>query len=188
MCAKHPDNKGMQAISQTLKPGMKAREPRRKILIHARMRVDGAWADVCLRDISSRGLLAMTASAPPRGTYVEIFRASIVIVGRVVWSNDRRFGVHTQERLNILAVIGEASKTGSSSNPGAATVVERRSDPSRLTGAAVAERLERSRQISSAAQFSMLAAASLVAAVTVGTMVHDSLKQSLSAVSSHLVK
>lgn len=61
------------------------------------MRVEGRWTDVCIRDISSRGLLVQAAVAPVRGDYIEIFRADRAIVGRVVWNKDRRFGVQTQD-------------------------------------------------------------------------------------------
>lgn len=90
---------------------MKPREARRKVLIKARMRRDNGWSDVCIRDISSRGLMLQAASAPARGSVVEVTRGRHMIIARVVWTNGQRFGVNTQERLNVDAIIAEPDLT-----------------------------------------------------------------------------
>jgi len=61
--------------------------------------------EVCIRDISSRGLMLQGAAPPPRGTYVEIVGAEQTIVGCVIWSKDRRFGVRTRDRIDVSAAI-----------------------------------------------------------------------------------
>jgi hypothetical protein len=83
-----------------------AREPRRKVLIRATMRAGGPKTDVCIRDISSRGLMAQAGTPPPRGTYVDLDCAGHQIVGLVVWRRERRFGIQTRERINVAAVAG----------------------------------------------------------------------------------
>ena len=82
-----------------------AREDRRKVLIRAQLCAGGPQIDVCIRDVSSRGLLAQASQPPPRGTYVELFHGSAEVVGRVVWRKDRRFGVQSRERINVAALI-----------------------------------------------------------------------------------
>src|SRR5690606_30114952 len=84
----------------------KAREPRRQVILPARMRVGGQWCDVRIRNVSSRGLMAQGEDAPQTGTYVEIRRADQVVIGRTVWRNGDRFGVRTQDQLNVEALLG----------------------------------------------------------------------------------
>lgn len=157
------------------------------MLIQARMRVDGKWVDVRIRNVSSRGLLVQSAAPPPRGSYVEIFKARHTIVARVVWSNDQRFGIHTRERLDVGALVGEAAKAGTAS-PEARPPSERRSDPRRLTGAQVSQRLERSRRISNAIEFGALVACGAIAAVITVSTVYETLSRPFQKVSSSLLK
>jgi hypothetical protein len=81
-----------------------AREPRRKVMIRAMMRADGPRTDVCVRDISSRGLMIQASAPPPRGTYVDIDCAGHQIVGIVVWHRGHRFGVNSCERIDVPAL------------------------------------------------------------------------------------
>jgi hypothetical protein len=83
-----------------------AREPRRKVLIRATMRAGGPKADVCIRDISSRGLMVQAGTPPARGTYVDLDCAGHQIVGLVIWRRERRFGIQTRERINVAALAG----------------------------------------------------------------------------------
>ena len=86
---------------------MKPREPRRKVMLKARLRVGAAWRDACILDLSSRGLM-IQASEPLRGgSYIEMRRGRHVIVARVMWSNDRRCGLLTQDPLPTDALIAE---------------------------------------------------------------------------------
>lgn len=55
---------------------MKPRELRRKVLISARMRTGASWGDVCLLNLSSRGVLAQAAVPPPKGAYIEVRRGT----------------------------------------------------------------------------------------------------------------
>ena len=94
-----------------------AREPRRKVMIRAAMRAEGPPLDVCVRDISSRGLMIQTRTPPPRGTYIQIECAGHVIVGIVVWRRDHRFGVNTCERIDAAALARERAPTIASPRP-----------------------------------------------------------------------
>lgn len=82
-----------------------AREDRHKVLIRAQMCVGGPPIDVCIRDVSSRGLLVQASEPPPRGAYVELVYGSAEVVGRVIWRKDRRFGIQSRERINVPALI-----------------------------------------------------------------------------------
>jgi hypothetical protein len=83
-----------------------AREPRRKVLIRATMRAGGPRTDVCIRDISSRGMMVQAGAPPPRGTFVDLDCAGHQVVGLVIWRRERRFGVQTRDRINVHALAG----------------------------------------------------------------------------------
>ena len=85
---------------------------RRQVFLKARMRIQTRWCDVCIRNISSRGLLIHSDLPMNRGAYIEVRRGRHVIVGRVAWSNDNEFGAQTQDRLQIDAIIAEPDQSG----------------------------------------------------------------------------
>ena len=72
------------------------------------MLAGAAWSDVCIVNLSSRGAGLQCACPPVRGTYVEIRRGSHVLVGQVMWSAGHRFGVRTQDRLAVNAIIANS--------------------------------------------------------------------------------
>jgi len=164
---------------------MKPRETRRRVIIQARMRHDGGWRDVCIRNISSRGMLLQAATAPARGSYIEIFRARHVIIGRVVWSKDRRFGVQTQDRMDIEALVqppapGAGNCRRASDRPDAA--------PATCETAAVTiqRRLDRSRRLSAAFQFGLFVISAGTAAVVAVGAVHNVLAEPMNRISAAL--
>lgn len=71
------------------------------------MRVGAAWSDVCLLNLSSRGALAQSAIAPPKGAYLEVRRGSHVIVARVMWAEKDRFGICTQDPIRVDQLISD---------------------------------------------------------------------------------
>lgn len=79
-------------------------EPRVRAMVRARMTDNAGQRDVCLVDISTRGLLATTAQPPTRGEIVEIKVGNSSIVGQVRWASDRRFGLALRERVSVAAV------------------------------------------------------------------------------------
>lgn len=93
---------------------MKAREPRHKVLVRARMHAGGGWHDTCILNVSSRGLLLQAAAPPAKGTYLEIRRGPHVIMARVVWTKSHRFGVKTQDVVRLDAITGEAGQAAKS--------------------------------------------------------------------------
>jgi len=146
------------------------------------MRAGLAWADACIRNISSRGLLVQAQEAPLPGTYIEIRRGTHVIIGRVVWRKAGQFGVHTQEGLDLEAIIDEADRSQS----GGGKRRERRRDPERLTIADVARRLEHSRHVSAMIQFIVFMAAGLLVAGLAASAVYELLAAPMEMVEQHL--
>ena len=167
---------------------MKAREPRRKVLIRARMRVGGVWGDVTIRNISSRGLLVEAASPPTRGTYIDVRRGRHIIIARVAWTGDREFGVQTQDRLNVDAVIGEPRaaavdfKVASAQDP----TVERRTVPRTSVQAQIARRADASRLFARVFDFACLAGAAALMAVVMASVASELLSRPLVEVSKKL--
>lgn len=165
--------------------GYKPREPRRKVLIEARMRCGNTWVTVCIRNMSSRGLLAQVPEPPEAGSYVEIRRGPHVIVGRTVWRSGRKFGVRTQDAMNIDAIVSEpVGGTQRPVNlPDGSTIADRRSDRRRLT---TEEKQERSRLISSWMQTALLVAAGAGGAIILAHSVFDILRTPLEVITQHL--
>jgi hypothetical protein len=84
---------------------MQTREPRRQLLVRARMNAGGGWHDTWILNISSRGLLLQSDAPPVRGTFLEVRRGNHSIVAQVVWTKQHRFGVKTQDELPIESMI-----------------------------------------------------------------------------------
>lgn len=77
---------------------------RLRVLIRARMRDGARNADVCILDLSQRGLLATTATPPRRGAFVEIVLGTISLVGQVRWASEHRIGISLQDRIDVGAI------------------------------------------------------------------------------------
>ena len=142
---------------------MKQREPRRKVVLSARLRQDEGWSDANILNVSSRGLLLHGSIRPARGSYLEVRRGSCVIVGRVIWVEANRFGLRTQEHLSIDSLISSAPIAIAAKGAGP-PFMERRARP-RSEG--LEWRYVKSRERGRAIQFSMIAATGLLLALFV---------------------
>ena len=91
------------------------------------MRSASGWDDACILNISSRGLLLQATMAPARGSYLEVGRGPHLIVARVIWSKDNRFGVCTQDPLPVHDIIDPQSVATKLSGPTALPIADRRS-------------------------------------------------------------
>jgi len=80
---------------------MTPREKRESVLFPVRVRDDDHWSDGRIRNVSSRGLMLEMESPPPRGSFIEIRRGDIVIVGQVRWSSGAQCGLRTQDRVPV---------------------------------------------------------------------------------------
>lgn len=123
---------------------VKAREERRKVMVKARMRNGAYWHDVCIVNVSTRGLGVQAADPPLRGTYLEICRGRHVIVARVMWSKGHRAGLKSQDSIFVDALVNEPVDAPARSigcgrpveRRRVARRVQQRHDQSRLAGRA----------------------------------------------------
>ena len=80
-------------------------EQRIRAMVRARLRDSAGERDVCIIDVSTRGLLATAAQPPAHGEFVEIQLGRHPLVGHVKWSGEHRFGVALRERVSVAAVV-----------------------------------------------------------------------------------
>lgn len=83
----------------------RSREPRQPVRIGARLKSGLGWSDVVLRNVSARGVMGECAAPPARGDYVEVRCGAYVIVARVAWAADDRFGARAQEAIELSELI-----------------------------------------------------------------------------------
>lgn len=110
------------------------------------MRDGASWHDVCILNVSTRGLGIQTADPPLRGSYLEIRRGRHVIVARVVWAKGHRAGLRAQDSIFVDALVDEpvdlAARWGGSASGKpverrrAPRPVQQRHEQSRLAGRA----------------------------------------------------
>ncbi len=90
---------------------MNEREQRRPVRLSVRYKTDNGWSDAQIRNISSSGMMAVCESPPRRGTYVEFRRGDSIIVGRVMWTCDDRFGLKAQDKINLQSLTASISQS-----------------------------------------------------------------------------
>ena len=159
----------------TFSPGsgwVERRDSRHKVLIRARMRAGGLPVEICINNVSSRGICAMTAAPPPRGTYVELLDTAIPMVGKVVWSGNRRFGIAVQDKIDLPRLVAQNPGLG---KPDFATRVAAHKH-------ATAAQEQHSRATGQRFQFFVLGAAVLIAALLIGELVYSYLSHAADAV------
>ena len=159
---------------------MKPREPRRKVLIDARLRQDCGWSDARILNISRSGLRARAPKAPERGSYVEISRGGYRIVARVVWVRDNEFGARAQDAIAIEAMAkGEEAVLPTPANFNN----DRRRDL-RKPGTKLGE--DRSRRLSRRIEFIAVSALGCAAAFLAFDAVRDTLSRPLDLIEAKL--
>jgi hypothetical protein len=159
---------------------MKSREDRQKVMIKARMRSGAFWHDVCIINVSLRGLGIQAAQPPQRGTYVEICRGTQAIIARVAWSKGHRAGLRSQDAIFIRTLVNE-NATAPQPCLAAVPPIERRRSPR-----TVQQRHDRSRLLGRTMEFACLAAFVSALAVTAFGAVEEALAQPLSQISAAL--
>ena len=82
-------------------------EDRTKVTMRATLRDRGPQRDICILDVSTRGVLATTANPPKFGEFVEILVNDKSLIGHVKWSGTRRFGIALQDRISVINFISE---------------------------------------------------------------------------------
>jgi hypothetical protein len=141
------------------------------------MRCGAAWSDVCIVNLSTRGVGLQSPRAPDRGTYVELRRGSnVLIVGCVVWSEGQRFGVRTQDPIWIDGVL----RASGGQQASAAEWRDRRAMPRAQRGAGWSA--IRGRMM----QFGFLVAGGVAATALLGSLVDSALANPLNTISTIL--
>ncbi|WP_277766786.1 PilZ domain-containing protein [Sphingomonas sp. HITSZ_GF] len=155
---------------------MRPRDERHSVLIRGRMRSGGPMVDVCVRNVSKNGMMLQAPEAPRRGDYVEVRLQEDTIVGQVVWSSDRRFGIRTRDRVPVWRLLGRPSP------------IERGTGGERLnaTRAAAARAHSESRYFGRAAEFLILALAVTAVAGFFAFMGYEALASLTTQIKTHL--
>lgn len=148
------------------------------------MRAGDAYVDVCIRNISSRGMMLQAASPPPAGTYIEILRGTHAVVGRIVWTRDRRFGIQSASRIDISAIVNEPTQSGRKPPQQERRSSNRSRLPQRQPD--IAERAERSRRIARASEFGLVIAGGMIGAGLLATLAYDMMTRPFESVAAHL--
>jgi hypothetical protein len=146
---------------------MRKREPRRRVMLPARLRAPSGWTDVSIRNISSRGMLLHGMCCVPAGTYVEVRRDMHTIVGRIVWQKGTSMGLYTQDRLDVDAIVGRPPQP-QQRRTDEPQYAEPRPRSAAMTG-------DTSRQRSAIMQFVFIALTALTAAIMIGAIAHRAL-------------
>ena len=163
----------------------RAREPRLPVRIGARIKSGPGWRDVVIRNVSARGVMGECATAPARGDYVEVRCGSYVIVARVAWATDGRFGARTQDVIALSDLIA-------CSEGRARPASERRRQPRAVQLAPRApspeERSQASARLGRAFEFASLIATGAALATLLGAAAHDALARPAGSVSHALAQ
>lgn len=163
----------------TSKTGFKPREPRQKVLVPARMRSESGHVDIRIKDISSRGMMVEAPYAPERGEYVEILRPGCSVVGRVVWAREGRFGLLSQDRINLHAVLDRRRSARLEASTPPLLQIDAR-PPRRST------QPDMSRHVGRVLQYGFIAALAAAAAVGAAGIVYRDLSRAFDSVSREL--
>src|SRR5262245_47095774 len=154
--------------------GARRREHRHKVLIRSRMRAGGLPVDVCISNVSNRGVCAITATPPPRGTYVELTDTPFPIVVKVVWSSSRRCGIAVRDNIDLSRLAA------------APAAAEQASVHARAKKARAASRGQLSREQGLRMQFVFVAIAAAAATLLIGELVYTHLAEAADAVAHGL--
>ena len=144
------------------------------------MRIGASWNDVCILNISPRGLSMQAAAPPPRGTYLEVRRGEHEITACVMWVNHHRFGVRTQDVLAIEYIINQPDRSAARASPDGSIAERRQFQRS------TAERHESSRMLSRAMEFAVMGVFAASAAVVTFSTVAEVLQRPLADASAAL--
>lgn len=80
-------------------------EERTRSTLRALIRDSRSEREICIMDMSTRGLLATAATPPKRGEFVELIIGRNHLSAQVKWSSQRRFGLSLRERVSVAAML-----------------------------------------------------------------------------------
>ena len=167
----------MSAQRQLRPNGCKRRDERYRVLVRATMRAGGRRVDVCIRDVSLRGMCVVTAKPPPRGTVVELSGPLAPIVGEVIWASERRFGIAVGGRIDLPRLFAQRTNDASPHEVVPLPAYARAPAPK-------ARSADENRHAGRAMQFIFMAFLVIAAAVLIGGLVYDNLAAATDRVSA----
>ncbi|GGD47691.1 hypothetical protein GRI62_08565 [Erythrobacter arachoides] len=85
--------------------GQARSDARTTAMLQGRMRDAGGTYPVRVGDISAKGMLVVSERPPARGTIVDILVNGHHVAGQVRWVSGRRFGVRTNDRIDVAALV-----------------------------------------------------------------------------------
>ncbi len=152
-------------------------------MLNARVRIGASWNDVCILDISTRGLMIQATEPPARGAYLDVFRGHQSIVARVVWVDGQRFGLRSQDALPVEDIIcpPDASTAALRRAVAEGAALERRVSPR-----ATLARHEASRTLSRSIEFGFVVLLGAALGITAFSTVAQALGSPLEQVSASL--
>lgn len=163
---------------------MKPRESRRKLVVGARVRHDGRWADVRILDASSRGFLVSMSNVPPRGTYIELARGPLRYVARVMWQGRDRCGVQTQDRVCVDSLLKPPERAANAAATPDAVANDRRS--AERVRDSLDQQGARSIWLGKSIEYLSIVGAGAMAAIFLVTLLTDAFTAPLATVSAAL--
>ena len=83
------------------------RADRRYVFVAARMTVAGEQLPVTIANGSADGLLLRCDSPPAVGERIEVERGAARVNGEVIWRRGRRFGLRSEDALDLDALFVE---------------------------------------------------------------------------------
>ena len=163
-----------------MRNGTKQREQRHAVRLGAQVRAGVGWSAVTVHDVSPHGLLLSADTAPKLGSYLELRRDTTRITARIVWSDGVRFGVRTQDALDVRALIAPPRPRRIPNTPPSFGGRQ----PAPRVGADDAT--DRARFIGRAVEFTLLLVALVLAAAAIGAVLTHTLAP-LHAIGAYLV-
>ena len=141
------------------------------------MRIVASWNDVCILNISSRGLLVYSTGAAEPGSFVEIRRGGQLVIARVIWRENQRMGLCSPDPVPVDAIISNRALETAVQLCGNEAELERRQTP---------RNPDRSRARARAAEFLTMVLIGTAMAGAAAVYVQRALAKPLAAVSTAL--
>lgn len=157
---------------------IRPREDRRRTILPAQVRDGTGWADACILNISSRGLLIHARCSAPPGSQIKLKRGGYLLVGKVIWRSRERIGVCSPYPLPVDELI--SSEAASADLPALSGTIEIERPRKQRSSE------DRSRAFSRAVEFLSLVLVGTVLAAATAVHAYQALSNPLESVSRAL--